>query len=141
MAFSNARYDTCAYKQYLAESIGTMNYTLDPCRYYHPDLRRLAFGIVGGNDVSITRDPNAMVDLESDLRGQTRLLSRCPSLKYQKPCPNGSMNTCQTKHLVIRGNPSNRGRVVDVTPVHLPEAQMFRYTPIPLPPALVIPRC
>ena len=59
MAFSNARYDTCAYKQFLAESIGTMNYTLDPCRYYHPDLRRLAFGIVGGNDVSITRDPNA----------------------------------------------------------------------------------
>lgn len=141
MAFSNSRYDTCAYKQYLAESIGELGYQLDPCRYYHPNPSRIAFGVPAGNDVSIPRDANAMVDVESDLRGQTRLLSRCPSLLYQNPCPTGTMNTCQPKHLVIRGNPSNHGRVIDVTPIHLPEAQMFRYTPIPLPPAIVIPKC
>jgi len=141
MAFSNSRYDTCAYKQYLAESIGELGYQLDPCRYYHPNPSRIAFGVPAGNDVSIPRNANAMVDVESDLRGQTRLLSRCPSLLYQNPCPNGTMNTCQPKHLVIRGNPSNHGRVIDVTPIHLPEAQMFRYTPIPLPPAIVIPKC
>jgi len=141
MAFSNSRYDTCAYKQYLAESIGELGYQLDPCRYYHPNPSRIAFGVPAGNDVSIPRNANAMVDVESDLRGQTRLLSRCPSLLYQNPCPNGTMNTCQPKNLVIRGNPSNHGRVIDVTPIHLPEAQMFRYTPIPLPPAIVIPKC
>jgi hypothetical protein len=139
MSFCQLKYDTCAYKQYLAESIGTLAYVLDDSRYNHRNPSRIEHGIVGGNDVSIIK--GNLVDLESDLKGQTRLASKCPSLYYQNPCPNGTMNTCQPRHVVIRGNPGNMGRVVDTTPLHLRGAQMFRYTPIPLPPAIQPSNC
>ncbi len=138
MSFNRLSYDTCAYRNFLAESVGTLAYVLSPDRYENINKCRMASGIVGGNDVSIV--PN-LVDLESDLKGQTRLASKCPSLYYQNPCPTGSMNNCQPHQIVIRGNPSNMGRVIDTTPLHLRECQMFRRTPIPMPPALELPRC
>lgn len=139
MSWNRLRTDTCAYKSYLAESIGSLAWVMDPVRFDNPHKARIEFGIVGGNDVSIVR--GNLVDLESDLKGQTRLSSKCPSLDYQNPCPNGAMNTCQPRQVVIRGNPSNMGRVVDTTPLHLRGAQMFRYTPIPMPPTIMAPKC
>jgi len=139
MSFNKLRYDTCAYKSYLAESVGSLAYILDPIRYDHPQKCRMENGIVAGNDVSIIK--GNLCDLESDLKGQTRLASRCPTLYYQNPCPTGSMNTCQPQQVVIRGNPSNMGRVIDTTPLHLSGCQMFRRTPIPLPPTIVYPKC
>lgn len=140
MAWCKNSFDACAYKQQLAESVGELGYQLDPVRYYHPMASRIAFGIVSGNDVSVV--PN-QVDLESDLFGIDRKLSRCDALKYINPCPTGDMNTCRPRQIVMRGNPSNHGRVLDVTPRHLPEAQMFRYTSIPLDPYMGnrMPRC
>lgn len=131
MSWNRLSADACSYKQQLAESVGELNWIMDPVRYYHPKPARFSFGLVAGNDVSIV--PN-QVDLESDLFGIDRKLSRCDALKYINPCPTGDMNTCRPRQIVIRGNPSNHGRVLDVTPMHLPEAQMFRYTSIPLDP-------
>jgi len=141
MSFTRNSADLCAYKQALAESVGELNWILDPVRYYHPKPARLAFGIVAGNDVSIV--PNGMIDVESDLFGIDRKLSRCDALKYINPCPTGDMNTCRPRQIVMRGNPSNHGRVLDTTPVHLPEAQMFSYRPIQVDPYLGgrMPRC
>jgi hypothetical protein len=140
MSFNRLRYDTCSYRNFLAQEVGEFAYVIDPVRYDHPNKRRFEFGIVAGNDVSIAK--GNMVDLESDLKGQTRLASKCPMLDYQNPCPNGSMNTCIPRQVVIRGNPSNMGRVVDTTPLHLAPAQMFRYTPIQVDPYMIQqPRC
>ena len=140
MSFTRNDYDFCAYKQRLAESVGELQYVLDPVRYYHPAPKRMSFGIVAGNDVSVV--PN-QVDLESDLFGIDRKLSRCDALKYINPCPTGDMNTCRPRQIVMRGNPSNHGRVLDVSPMHLPEAQMFRYTPTQVDPYMGnrMPRC
>ena len=142
MAFTHLDFDACSYKQYLAESVGTFSYVIDPVRYYHPEPKRMAFGIVSGNDVSIV-GKNQLCDLESDLFGIDRKLSRCDALKYINPCPTGDMNTCRPRQIVMRGNPSNHGRVLNVSPMHLPEAQMFRYTSIPLDPYMGnrMPRC
>ena len=79
MAFTANKYDSCAYKQFLAESVGTFSYVIDPVRYYHPSPKRMAFGIVSGNDVSIV-GKNQLCDLESDLWGIDRKLSRCDAL-------------------------------------------------------------
>ena len=140
MAFTKNVYDLCSYRQALAESVGTWAYVSDPVRYYHPSPKRMAFGIVSGNDVSIV--PN-QVDLESDLFGIDRKLSRCDALKYINPCPTGDMNTCRPRQIVMRGNPSNHGRVLDVTPMHLPEAQMFSFKPTITDPYMGgrMPRC
>lgn len=140
MAWSRLRQDTCAYKNYLAESVGEFAYVIDPVRFQHPQPMRHEFGIVAGNDVSIVK--GNLVDVESDLKGQTRLSSRCPTLDYQNPYPNGDMNTCRPGKIIIRGNPSNLGRVIDTTPMHLRPAQMFSYKPIQVDPYMINgPRC
>lgn len=127
MSFNKTIYDTCSYKQRLAESVGEFAYVIDPIQYQHPHPSRIEFGIIAGNDVSIT---NNMVDVESDLFGIDRKLSRCDTLKYINPCPKSEMNVCKPKQIIMRGNPSNTGRVLDTSLYHLPPAQMFRYTPI-----------
>ena len=81
------------------------------------------------------------VDLETDLRGSTRLASKCPTLKYQNPCPTGEMTTCQPQQIVIKGNPSNQGTVIDTSPQHLRSCQMFRYKPTPLPEPMEPVKC
>jgi hypothetical protein len=134
MAFTSLTYDSCAYKNELAQTVGTFAYAIDDCRYVHKNPRRVEFGIVGGNDVSLIG--GNLIDLESDLKGQTRLASKCPTLYYQNPCPAGDMNTCKPRQVVVRGNPSNMGRVIDTTLYHLPPAQFSRQIPIQIDPYL-----
>ena len=139
MSFNRLSYDTCAYKHSLAESVGTLGWVLDPCRFNNNSKCRIEFGIVGGTAVSnITGN---LVDLESDLRGTTRLQSKCPTYKYQNPCPAGNMTTCQPQRIIIRDSPTTMGRVVDTRPKHLKSCQMFNYNPIPLPPAYGYNKC
>lgn len=94
--------------------------------------------MVGGNETSVIA--GNMVDLESDLMG-IRTASKCPSLKFIGQCTGKDMNSCQPKQAVIRGNPSNSGRVIDTTPLHLRECNLFRYTPVFLPKPYQQPRC
>ena len=140
MSWNRLSADTCAYRNQLAQEIGEWAYVSDIVRYQHPAPRRFEFGLIGGNDVSIIK--GNLVDLESDLKGQTRLASKCPILDYQNPCPNGEMNTCAPRQIIVRGNPSNMGRVINTTPMHLAPAQMFKYTPIQVDPYMLQrPRC
>ena len=139
MSFNRLMYDNCAYKHNLSENVGTLSYILDPMRYEHCNKCRIELGTVGGTNVSHIK--GNLVDLESDLRGTTRLQSKCPSLKYQSPCPKGDVNTCQPNKIVIRGNPANQGRVVDTQMQHLKPCQMVRYKPVPLPPPMEPVHC
>jgi len=66
-------------------------YTMIPQKFYHPNAARNALGLVGGNDVSVVS--GNIVDLESDLRGITRTLSKAPSRQYQPSCPLGSLGS------------------------------------------------
>ena len=81
MSFTRGLYDTCNYDTRLDESTSVLTHLLDPSRYYNCNECFISFGTVGGNTVS--RYNGNMVDLESDLRGQTRILSDCPTKKYQ----------------------------------------------------------
>ena len=51
------------------------------------------------------------------------------------------MTTCQPQQIVIKGNPSNQGSVIDTTPQHLRSCQMFRYKPTPLPEPMEPVKC
>ena len=97
MSFNRNMYDDCANKKYLTQSKYPGNYMLFGGKFYNEKQCRIPKGIVGGNEVSLSR--NNLVDLESDLRGQTRRLSDCPENKYQPNCdrlssvlPQGSTN-------------------------------------------------
>lgn len=102
--------DTCAYKKQLLESTGPLNYAMYTGKYENCARCRVEFGIVGGNNVSLFS--GNLVDLESDLRGQTRPASLCPSMKYHPKYPDGSRN----------------GLVPQKT------CQMFKYPKVPEPP-------
>jgi hypothetical protein len=134
MSFNRLRYDNCAYSQELNESVGTLSYVLDPSKYENCNKCRMELGIIGGTNVSHIK--GNLVDLETDLRGTTRMASKCPTKKYQNPCPKGEMTTCQPDKIVIRGNGCNQPRVLDTSMQHLPSCQMIRYKPIPLEPSM-----
>ena len=107
MSSNRLSYDACAYQKTLQQSTGPMDYMLYTGKYENSAKCRIEFGTVGGSGVSLFS--GNLVDLESELRGQTRQSSLCPSTMYN---PNQKMN----------GNL-----------VHQPACQMQYYPKSPLP--------
>lgn len=91
MSWNRLNFDPCAYNKRLDESTSVLTYNLDPNKFYNCNDCRIEFGVVGGNNVSLTTAN--LVDLESDLRNQTRLLSLCPEKKYLPNCKPGHQGT------------------------------------------------
>jgi len=122
MSYNRLRYDQCAYKTEINQSVGPLEYLLNPMKYENCQKCRHEFGLVGGSDVSQIK--GNLVDLENDLRGQTRQNTKCPGLKYAPT----EGNTIQ-----VAGTACNSSRQIDLTPVHLPPCQMLRFPPTVLP--------
>ena len=80
MSYNRLRYDQCAYKTEINQSVGPLEYFLNPMKYENCQKCRHEFGLVGGSDVSQIK--GNLVDLENDLRGQTRQNTKCPGLKF-----------------------------------------------------------
>ena len=120
MSFNHLSDDSCTYNLKLKESVSILDYVLSPFRFEHKDKCRHTLGLVGGSAVShITGN---LVDLESDLRGQTRIASMCAESQYIPAPPGGRIYNTKTSP-------------IDTTPLHLPACQMFSYKSVPLPPA------
>lgn len=128
-------------------------YTQIPQKYYNPNAGRNALGLVGGNDVSVAS--GNIVDLESDLRGITRDLSRVPARRYQPSCALGSDlasvpttssgpsplhdTSCPSwpKQLVFTERSTGKVRAIHTAPRHLPTIQVISYPGVPAPDPLV----
>lgn len=128
MSFNRLVYDTCAYKKDLKESMNVGCYQMYAGKYDNNNKCRIDFGVVGGNDVSLYK--GNIVDLESDLRGQTRQNSLCPSHKYmprcEQPCTNG-----------LPSGPINcKSELVD-----LPTCQLICYKPVTYAPEPGVSYC
>ena len=93
MSSNRLIYDTCAYKHNLQQSVGPLEYVLNPMKFENSSKCRIDLGVVGGTAVSHVR--GNLVDLETDLRGQTRRTTKCPTKLYQNPCPQGDINNCK----------------------------------------------
>ena len=139
MSSNRLLYDTCAYRKELDESVGPLSYVLNPIKYENCNKCRMELGIVGGTNVSHIR--GNLVDLENDLRGQTRSASLCPTKKYQPNCPNKIGDNCQPEKIVVKSNGCNKEKTIDTRLVHLPPCQMIRYKPVPLPPPMKVDSC
>lgn len=110
---SNLINDDCAYQRRLHESTSPLMYNINPIAYESCTKCHMAYpgfsGALGGQGFGIGPD---RVDIDSDLRGQTRLLTNCPTHKYNPssykycgacsacdqgiPCPN-NCNHCRTR--------------------------------------------
>ena len=116
MSSNRLMYDSCAYKKRLNESIGPLNYSMYTGKYENCSKCRIELGSVGGNGVSLFS--GNLVDLESDLRGQTRNASLCPSKHYHPPCKSCPGNTS--------GIPCDKPECGPKM-IHQPGCQMVRY--------------
>jgi len=125
MSFNRTKYDNCSYKQDLKSSVDTLSHVLAPYRYEHKDKCMHELGFVGGTAVSHIQ--GNLVDLDSELRGQTRILSKCYTNKYT-PTDNNLINNDKT-------NPINTSMN------HLPSCQSIMYRSVPLPPPIKINNC
>lgn len=114
MSSNRLIYDDCAYKKTLQQSTDPLQYALYTGKYENSAKCRIELGSVGGNGVSLFN--GNLVDLESDLRGQTRQSSLCPCDKY---------------------GPESKGGVVQygskVPLKHQASCQMVNYPKVPMP--------
>jgi hypothetical protein len=131
MSSNRLRYDKCTYKQDLMQSVAPIDYMLDPLRYEHKNKCRMELGVVGGTAVShITGN---LVDLENDLRGQTRPVTRCPTYQYAPP----KNNVLESQEYI---KPVQHPKI-DLTPKHLPACQMIHYQEVPNVPSTMKAGC
>tara|TARA_Y100000389_G_scaffold204235_1_gene255739 strand:+ start:5276 stop:5587 length:312 start_codon:yes stop_codon:yes gene_type:complete len=92
----------------------------------------MELGLLGGNNVSQIK--GNLVDLENDLRGQTRYMSRCPEKK-------NTWVMDQNEHINLPAEMSHKETKIDASKLHLPPCQIIRYDPVPLPPPIDMPKC
>lgn len=126
MSFNHLTNDTCTYSRRLNENMNILDYVLSPYRFEHKNKCRHELGIVGGTSVS--HISGNMVDLESDLRGQTRYSTKCATKQHHPISPGETIYNDKTAPIPTKAK-------------HLPACQMINYPPVPLPQGTIPPRC
>jgi hypothetical protein len=126
MSFNHLAYDGCTYRRRLKENVSILGYIMSPFRFEHTEKCRHELGLVGGTAVSHVE--GNLVDLESDLRGQTRFNTKCVHTQHRpleagQPIMNDKTSPISTRML------------------HLPACQMISYRSVPLPPPMDRPYC
>ena len=119
MSSNRLMYDSCETHRHNQRNEGSLSYVLYPMKYERKSKCRVDLGVVGGNNVSLIK--GNMVDLENDLRGQTRPLTQpnqCPSKLY-KPQPKS----------YIKFTDRYGTKRVDTRLKHLPSCDMIQYKP------------
>jgi hypothetical protein len=121
MSSNRLLYDTCEYKQKLRQNDSSLDFVLDPIKFEHAKKCRNEFGLLGGTNVSHVK--GNLVDLENDLRGQTRPISSCSEYLH-KP---------QEGNFIQSKNPykCQKNPRIDTSLEHLPSCQMIDYAAIP----------
>jgi len=87
MSFNRLPYDVNAYQQQLNESVGPMDYMLNVptgCDQCYPNDPSVRIQKSGASTVGGTKFQN--VDVESELKGQTRQASKCPTEQFMSDC-------------------------------------------------------
>ncbi len=111
------------------------SYTQIPEKFYHPKPTRNALGLVGGNEVS--NISGSVVDLESDLFGISRSLTKCAAREYIPACPLGGAGCPAypgTRTFVDRATGATIS--IDTSPKTLPTSQYATYPGVSNPATL-----
>lgn len=123
MSFNRPSYDTCAYKQTLAESVGPGEYYLNtpsigcnPCFPNDPHIRLQRTG------VSVSSS-TPWVDVDTSMLGIDRKYSRCPEKKYLPTC---NANQSCGANSGIGPNKPNTDVPVDYNLIHFADC----FTPV-----------
>lgn len=99
---------------------------MDTNKFEHPDKCRHTLGLLGGATISQVK--GNLVDMESELKGITRLLSQC-TVSKAKPL-------AESPYIL-----NDKTSPIDTSKVHLQSCQMFAYPSVPVPPPMNRPSC
>lgn len=101
MSVNNLSYDSCAYSKTLQESTNPLEYNLFKGKF--ESCNSCPIG-----DFTNNLDFGVRTDIESDLKGQTRLGSKCPSEKFPANTSNAApftpQITCQSIYNITPNN-------------------------------------
>lgn len=101
MSFNRLSYDSCAYSKTLQQSTDPLEYSLFKGKF--ESCNSCPVG-----DYTNNLDFGVRSDIESDLKGQTRLGSKCPSEKFPAnagaAAPFTPMVTCQSVYNITPNN-------------------------------------
>jgi len=137
MSSNRLKFDNCSYQENLTRNNGQLSYLLDTIKFDNCSKCRIELGSVGGTAVS--QIAGNLVDLENDLRGQTRLHSQCTIQQYTNPCA-GQADNCQPDRIYTDGT-RNAATAIDTSKRHLTPCQMVRYKPVPISPPITLQGC
>jgi hypothetical protein len=117
--------DATTYRRQLAESANILDWVLDQAAHENAHKCRHELGLVGGTAVSHVQ--GNLVDLDSELRGQTRFLSKCAARQHTM------VDRTVDPFPLIR---NDKTPPIDTRAQHLRACQMFAYPSVPLPPSI-----
>lgn len=126
MSFNRLAYDNCRYARELNENTNIIKYVINPERFEHPNKCRPELGLIGGANVSQVK--GNVVDVESELLGITRNLSKC-AISQVKPLDQSPIIM------------NDKTKPIDTTKRHLRSCQMFTYPAVPMPDPQAYNRC
>lgn len=126
MSFNHISDDSCTYARHLKENVSILSYIINPNRYEHENKCRHELGLVGGTAVSHIHGD--LVDLESELRGQTRYQTKC-ARRAAQPLEEGG---------VIH---NDKTAPISTKKTHLPACQMLSFKAVPLPGSTEMVEC
>lgn len=118
MTYNRLSYDSCTYSRELTENMNILKYVINKNRYEHPEKCFHGKGLVGGATVSKIRGD--VVDLDSELRGITRNLSKC-TISKAKPLDD--------EFMIL----NDKTMPMDTRKLHLPSCQMIDYKDLQTP--------
>ena len=113
------------------QSMKSSQLILDNVKYEHEDKCREEFGILGGTNVSHTK--NNLVDLENDLIGLTRTSNKCSEFQY---VPAEGTILKPINYIKPTVNPE-----LNLQKEHLKSCNFFDYQEVPKEPVLGYDRC
>jgi hypothetical protein len=113
------------------QSMKSAELILDNIKYEHENKCRVEFGLLGGTNVSHTK--NNLVDLENDLIGLTRTSNKCNELQYVPP---SDTILKPINYIKPVSNPQ-----LNLEKKHLESCNFFEYKEIPKEPILGYDRC
>ena len=114
MAFTNNKYDNCAYQKDLTQSTSVLSHIIEKNRFINANQCRVEhLGVLQGNPVTTDsfNSQSNLVNIENDLFGLGRQLTNCPDNKnkFCKKIDNGpecssapKPNTCSSNIIKYR---------------------------------------
>jgi len=126
MSSNRLTLDAATYKRQLGESASILDWVMDQSAFESASKCRHELGLVGGSAVSHVA--GNLVDLDSELRGQTRYVSWSKATQHRPHLPGAAIHNDKTPP-------------IDTRPQHLRACQMFAYPAVPLPPPMTRAAC